>query len=90
MVKGKITLIEFHSHGAGPSILPNVGMPSEEEVEPEHTSDPENGRSRGLALVIGLLALIGFAFIVNHFRGNDEESAPSFDTEQVHVTEYEE
>ncbi len=82
-----LTLIEYHSHGNGPRILPDLlGTTSEEAVEEsEATDDDESGRRLGP--VIALVLLVAFAAGYRYYRsrGGEERS----EGEQVAVTEYE-
>lgn len=87
MSNRNFTLIEYHSHGNGPRILPDLlGTASSEAAEePESTADDESGRSLGP--IIALVLLVGLAAGYRYYRGRGGEDRA--ESEQVAVTEYE-
>lgn len=89
MSKRKLTIVEYHSHGAGPQFITNRGEEAtNEDTEPEETSGEESsGRARRLAPFIALGLVAGLAAAYRYLRSGSD--SPTFESEQVEVTEYE-
>lgn len=89
MSERKITIIEYHSHGDGPRLFPNLFDQDDEEQEKEESTsvsdDPDSGRGWAPFLVLGVLIAIAVGY---RYFASDDASA-DIDTEQVEVTEYE-
>lgn len=94
MSERKFTFVEYHSHGAGPSFFPGLNPLTEtgsdassESIESDENDDDSS--RMGLALLIGLVALIGFGLAIKYFRGESSDEIATFEHEDVQVTEYE-
>lgn len=89
MPESKITLVEYHNHGTGPQFFPDLfaGSAADEAEESSESEDDEGGN--GLAVLVGVLVLLGIAVAIKYLYGDEEEELPPED-EHVEVTEYEE
>lgn len=91
MSERKFTLVEYHSHGSGPSFFPGLNplTETEQEESSESADVSEDGSRRGIALLVGLFALVAIGVAVKYFYGKQDEDAASFEHQDVQVTEYE-
>ena len=89
MTEKRITILEYHSHGAGPQALIDRFAPAEQEQQPPDEPDEsaDDGGINPLAIILALAVLIGIGLAIRYKRGGDELD---FDPEQVEVTEFEE
>lgn len=86
----KITIMEYHSHGDGPRLFPDLferGTAESEETDESETSEAEDSGGRGLGPIIALGLLIALAVGYRYYQSEDEPA--DYDSEQVEVTEYE-
>lgn len=88
MTERKITIVEYHSHGDGPRFFSDLfETPSETTGATEEEDVEEDDGGRRLAPLIALVLIAALAAGYRYFRSGSEE--PTFETEQVEVTEYE-
>ena len=86
MVTLNLTVLEYHSHDGGPSLFSDRDSISQDEDVEAESSNGGTAR-KGLAALVGLVFLIGVAWIVASRRGDSDTEA--IEPEQVNVTEYE-
>ncbi len=88
MADRKFTLLEYHSHGNGPSILPDLlsGRMKTQVAEPPTEGDDEGGST--VAVAIGFLVLVAIAAGVRYYWQSREDDSYT-EPENVEVTEFE-
>ncbi len=94
MADWNITLIEYHSHGEGIQLFPDVftraSEPASDETEDaaDEVEDDTRSAPKGIAILLVLALLIGIAYVARQ-RRNDDEDETIVESEPVEVTEYE-
>lgn len=80
-----LTLVEYHSHGDGPQLFPDVfSRGSSEPAEP--AEDGGGSGATWIAVLATLVVLVGIGVALRYLRGEEESTLGG---EQVEVTEYE-
>lgn len=87
MADRKVTLLEYHSHGDGPHILPDL-LSGRTRTTEEPPAEPDDDGGSAVAVVIGLLVLVAIAAGLRYYwQSREEDEYP--EPENVEVTEFE-